>query len=206
MISNEKVVGVIELASFHPFSEHGIEFIKRIAENLAATIQTVKVNEETKKLLEDSQLRAEQMQAQEEEMRQNMEEMQATQEEMARLKNQSDYIFENLDGVIFICNNDDSFSMEFMSKAMEDLSGYSAEDFVSGRKSLVDIFTKDTIVNMREWIEIPMQEAFDTDQYYRIEYSLKHKNGTEIEVIEKGRGVSNDYGEVYKIVGFITRK
>lgn len=205
MIINEEVVGVIEVAAFHPFSDNVISFIKRVAENLAATIQTVQINQETNRLLEESQMRAEQMQAQEEEMRQNMEEMQATQEEMSRLKNQSDYIFDNFDGVVFICANDADFTMEFMSKGMEELSGYPAEDFVNGKRSMVQIFSETTRKNQEELIDQPISAAFENKQYYRIEYNITHKNGHEVQVIEKGRGVYDRGGEVIKMVGFITR-
>jgi HAMP domain-containing protein len=84
LMVNEKVVGVVELASFHIFQSHHIEFMKKLAENVASFISSVKVNEETRKLLQDSQMLTETLRAQEEEMRQNMEELQATQEEMER--------------------------------------------------------------------------------------------------------------------------
>lgn len=84
LIINDEVYGVIEMAFFKPLEQHKIDFIKKISENIAATISTVKINERTKSLLEISQNQAEQMRTQEEEMRQNMEEMSATQEEMTR--------------------------------------------------------------------------------------------------------------------------
>jgi PAS domain S-box-containing protein len=81
---NEEVVGVIEIASIKPFEKSYIEFLERLADTIAASITSVKVNESTKLLLEQSQQQAEEMRAQEEEMRQNMEELQATQEQMHR--------------------------------------------------------------------------------------------------------------------------
>lgn len=81
---NGEVHGVIELASFFDFEKHKIEFVEKIAENIASTISGTRVAEQTRQLLNESQMMAEQMRAQEEEMRQNMEEMEATQEEMHR--------------------------------------------------------------------------------------------------------------------------
>jgi putative methionine-R-sulfoxide reductase with GAF domain/HAMP domain-containing protein len=81
---NEQVFGVVEVASFAVFQDFEIDFVKKIAESIASTISSVKVNARTQRLLEESQQMTEQMRAQEEEMRQNMEELQATQEEMAR--------------------------------------------------------------------------------------------------------------------------
>jgi methyl-accepting chemotaxis protein len=82
--SEDEIVGVIELASFHEYEPFEIKFLEKVGESIASTILTTKNNQKNKELLEKSNLQTEQMRAQEEEMRQNMEEMQATQEEMGR--------------------------------------------------------------------------------------------------------------------------
>jgi methyl-accepting chemotaxis protein len=84
LMTSESIVGVMELASFKPFNNAQIEFIKTAAENIASSIISSRTTERVKRLLQESQQQAEEMKAQEEEMRQNMEELQATQEEMAR--------------------------------------------------------------------------------------------------------------------------
>ncbi|MGM0579072.1 MAG: PAS domain S-box protein [Bacteroidota bacterium] len=98
LISDEKMVGAMELASFKILEDYQIEFLKDLAKNIAASIAVIQVNENTQKLLEESQKMSSELQANEEEMRQNMEEMEATQEEMAR--NQLE-----LDGVFNAINN-----------------------------------------------------------------------------------------------------
>lgn len=79
---NEKVYGVIELASFSVFESYKINFVEKIAESTANTIANLKINENTKKLLNESQDMADQLASQEEEMRQTLEEMEATHEEL----------------------------------------------------------------------------------------------------------------------------
>lgn len=81
---NEKMYGVIEVASFRKYADFEIELIEKLAESIASTISTVRTNESTRILLEKTQQQTEEMRAQEEEMRQNMEELEATQEEMRR--------------------------------------------------------------------------------------------------------------------------
>jgi methyl-accepting chemotaxis protein len=77
---NNKVEGVIELASFREFEQYEIELIKRLAENITSAILTIKSNENTKKLLHESQELTRQIQAREDEIKRNYEELKATQE------------------------------------------------------------------------------------------------------------------------------
>ncbi|SMG29935.1 GAF domain-containing protein [Marivirga sericea] len=81
---NEEVFGVIELASFKEFEPYQMDFLKKLGENIASAISSVKIAEKTNKLLFEAQQQSEELQAQEEELRQNMEEIESTNEEMKR--------------------------------------------------------------------------------------------------------------------------
>ncbi|MFQ3574981.1 MAG: PAS domain-containing protein [Cytophagales bacterium] len=84
LLSNEKMNGVLELASFEYLPEYKRIFINKVAESLSSFISMKEISEKTMILLEETKTQAEEMRAQEEEMRQNLEEMQATQEELSR--------------------------------------------------------------------------------------------------------------------------
>lgn len=82
--TSDETQGIIELATFNMLQDYEVAFVEKLAEVIASTLSSAKINERTKRLLEDSQQQAEELKAQEEEMRQNMEELAATQEQMRR--------------------------------------------------------------------------------------------------------------------------
>ena len=84
LLTEDEVMGVLEVASFRPFPQHIIDFLMKMGQDIAATVNIGRTNQLTRRLLEQAQEQTEQMRAQEEEMRQNMEELAATQEELQR--------------------------------------------------------------------------------------------------------------------------
>jgi len=75
-----EILGVVEIASFKEFKDFEITFVEELAQSIASTLLTAKINAQTEHLLEESEKKSEELAAQEIEMRQNMEEMRATQE------------------------------------------------------------------------------------------------------------------------------
>jgi PAS domain S-box-containing protein len=127
---NDQIFGVVELASFSLFQDFEIEFVQKIAESIASTISTVKINARTHKLLEESQEMTEQMRAQEEEMRQNMEELQATQEEMQRTQAETESTLNAIHSSLAVVEyNPDGTIIKANSNFLE-LIGYTQDEIV----------------------------------------------------------------------------
>jgi GAF domain-containing protein len=81
---NDRTTGVIELASFTPFTSAQFVFIDRMTEGIAGAIQSVKDSERTKKLLTESELITAQLQNSEKDLNRSLTEMRLIQEDQAR--------------------------------------------------------------------------------------------------------------------------
>ncbi len=90
MISTElQVLGMFELASFQPFLEYQIDFVKRIGSMMVAAVSALKNTEKTKQLLDEAQRNTLRMNVQEQEMRQNLSQLANVKEDI--IKTQAQY-------------------------------------------------------------------------------------------------------------------
>ncbi len=154
----DKIEGIIEIASLHDIQDYQVEFVEKVGQTMASAIRTAKLNERTRKLLQDAQEKTEQMRAQEEEMRQNMEELQATQEQMERVKQEREEetkkllkemkayqnvykrILDELPSKIFL--KDDECRMIMVNRAVLEAHDQKEEDLIG--KNDVDFFGEET--------------------------------------------------------------
>ena len=100
----ERIEGIIEIASLKELDTYQIEFVESIGSSLASSLSAGKSNQKSKKLLEETQEKAEEMKAQEEELRQNMEELAATQEQMERRNKEMEEIQQQLSEEKYLLN------------------------------------------------------------------------------------------------------
>lgn len=134
-----KVLGVIELASFNTILDYQIEFVNQVAKNIGLTLLNVKNAEKTNTLLEQSKQQSEELAAQEEEMRQNLEELQATQEEAARIRIEQDCLFEALTQTHYIVEYDKSGHVLTVNDKM-------IRDFNINKEEMIGAHHKDSMV------------------------------------------------------------
>lgn len=82
----DKVFGVIELASFKEISPIELEFVNRVAFSIANNLNTVKMNERNLALIQQFKEHSQRMQDNEDKMRQNLNELEFIREQYESLK------------------------------------------------------------------------------------------------------------------------
>lgn len=83
---DEKVFGVIEIASFNVINDYEMEFVNKVALNIANNLNTVKMNERNLKLLQQFKDHSEMMYENEQRLKQNLEELEFIREQYEMLK------------------------------------------------------------------------------------------------------------------------
>lgn len=111
-----------------------------------------------------------------------------------------DTLLANLPGAAYRCRNDPRWTMEFVSRGVEDLTGYPVEDFIDGHISFSALIHPDDLARVWQTVQVALVERAPFDMQYR----LRNRAGEERCAHEHGRGVFSAEGEVLALEGFIT--
>ena len=106
----------------------------------------------------------------------------------------------NLDGMVYRCRDDASWTMEFVSDGCRRLTGYDPSDLLlNNRVSYEAITHRDDRARVRGEIHtgLKLQGRFD------VEYRIEHASGEVRWVWERGSGVYGTAGELLAIEGLI---
>ncbi|MFE4104712.1 EAL domain-containing protein [Almyronema epifaneia] len=108
-------------------------------------------------------------------------------------------LISNLPGVVYRCQNDASWSLEFASQSIKTLTGYSAEDFVQQR------IPYRNCIHPEDWptIQQQVETALAHQTAFQITYRIFHASGEQKWVWEQGQGVFAETGEFLAIEGLI---
>lgn len=106
----------------------------------------------------------------------------------------------NIAGVIYRCVNDEQWTMDFVSDAIMDISGYPASDFIQNKiRSYASIIYPED----REMVNSVIQGAVSKKAPYIIEYRIMHANKSIVWVYEKGQGIFSSQGALLYLDGAI---
>ncbi|MFW5886651.1 MAG: PAS domain S-box protein [Bacteroidota bacterium] len=195
LIVNEELYGVIELASFYEFKQFEIEFVEKVAENIATTISSVKINLKTSMLLKESREQAEALASQEEQMRQNMEELQATQEEATRQSQKFISFTNSVNHTLIRAEYDKDGTLIYANTKFLKKLGYQGNEEVEGKHISMFINPKD-----RDWFDDIWDNLAKGGRHF--EGYMKHmtKQGQDLWTMATYTCVRKEDGSVEKIL------
>jgi PAS domain S-box-containing protein len=191
----EDIHGIMELASFNILEKHQVDFVEKVAESIASTIATVKINLRTSKLLRESQQQAEILATQEEQMRQNMEEIQATQEEAARQGEKFISFTNSVNHTLIRAEYDVNGILLYANTRFLSKLEYSSNNEVEGKHISMFINKKD-----RVWFDDLWKNLAKGGKHF--EGDMKHvtRSGKDLWSIATYTCVRNQYGGVEKVL------
>jgi PAS domain S-box-containing protein len=106
---------------------------------------------------------------------------------------------ENIPGAIYLCKFDEPYSVIYINKQIEDITGYPVEDFISGKITFSKLFHPEDV----SMINTQVRRAVDEKRRFHLRYRMRHRSGTLRWVDETGVGVF-DNGELTMLEGYIS--
>jgi PAS domain S-box-containing protein len=189
----EEILGIVELASFKEFQDYEIKFTEEVAQSIASTLLTAKINARTEKLLDESRKQSESLALQEVEARQNIEEMRAAQELAQRREADLTGILSavdntlmkgeyELDGTLISVNNR---HLQTMGYQLKEIKGKNIEIFIP----------KDELVHFRKvWANVVAGNP------RQLEVCRRTKTGELLWLINQYTPVTDITGKISKIL------
>jgi PAS domain S-box-containing protein len=109
-------------------------------------------------------------------------------------------LMRNLSGMVYRCDNDERWTMRFISDACVRVLGYEVEDLVDNRLiSYMDVL--DPRDRQRVWDAI--QTAIDERRAFQLSYRVRTKQGELRWVLEQGSAIRDDQDRVVALEGYI---
>jgi PAS domain S-box-containing protein len=124
--------------------------------------------------------------------------MEAQLEEFKQALHQSDQRFQNLikniPGIVYLCYYDEHWTMHYIVKEIEKISGYPASDFINNNvRSYASIIHPDDVLMVDQVI----QESIANKKSFEIEYRIIRKDGDIAWVYEKGQKVCGQDNKIW---------
>ncbi len=109
-------------------------------------------------------------------------------------------LIHNIPGIVYRCNNDKDWTIEYINPGSKEVTGYPATDFINNSKrTYADIIHPDD--QNYVWDEI--QKAINHRKSYKFEYRIIHQDGNPKWVFEKGRGIFDEQEQLIALEGIV---
>lgn len=195
LVLNEEVFGVFELASFKPFEDYMIQFVERVAENTATTLNIMRSNLRTAQLLEETREQAEKLAIQEERVRQNIEELKETQINAAKQAEQFVNFSNTVNHTLIRAEYDASGILTYANTLFLRKLGYAANSDVEGKSVTTFILPSD-----HQWFDGIWKRLSKGGRHYEGYMRHQTKTGQEIWTMATYTCMRKESGEIDRIL------
>ena len=107
------------------------------------------------------------------------------------------WLIDNLPVTVFRVSSESSWAIHYISKNVEQLTGYSKLDFISQKLSWADIVLPEDL----SLVDKVVQKAMKTRTPYQAEYRIKKSDGNIVFIQEQARPVKDEEGNIAYIDG-----
>ncbi|MFA7184280.1 MAG: PAS domain S-box protein [Victivallales bacterium] len=122
------------------------------------------------------------------------EELKQVSEALRQSENLFQALIKNIPGVVYLCNCDKYWTMHYIVKEIEKVTGYPASDFINNNvRSFASIIHPDD----RALVEELVEKAISENKPYELEYRIVRKDGEIIWFHEKGQKVHSENGNIW---------
>lgn len=189
------VHGALEIASFKEYEDFEVRFVEQIAESIATTISTLKINEETARLLQDSRQQALALTRQEDELRKTISDMRRLQEN-ADIQSVAFRAYQDSTNKALIrAEFSNSGKIQFANKRFLNIFEYRSNKEVEEKDINNFALTDDDT-----WFAGISQDIINNDKHFEGLLNYYSKNGKSLWIESSYIGLRNDKGKVEKIL------
>ena len=188
-----ELLGVIELASFKKFQKHEVDFVERLAETVASTLETAKISAHTGDLLEETKKKSDELAARDKEMRENIKELRDAQEQAKTKEKEMESILLAVNQVLLKAEISVGGSFMSINILYQELLGYHLEEIQN--KLVQDVFDENTRKEFEHiWADVLKGETMQTT------HKQYTKRGTPVWLLSQYTPVIDESGKIMHIL------
>jgi two-component system, sensor histidine kinase and response regulator len=109
-------------------------------------------------------------------------------------------LISRIPGVVYRCKNDPDWTMEYVGRGMQELTGYSSKGFILGQ---THSFSSIIVPEDHSAVCAEIRKALDARQPYVIEYRIVTASGDRKRISDRGSAVFSDNNEIIAREGFL---
>ncbi|MBQ9215001.1 MAG: PAS domain S-box protein [Bacteroidales bacterium] len=191
--SEDKIMGVIELASFNILKPYEIQFVEQLGDSIASTLLSQRINIRTAELLSESQKKSDELAVREVELHKTMDEVTVARDEAQRREAEMAGILSAVDETLLKAELDNQGVFESANQKFLSALGYRKDELIGRNiKTILDDKYLDNF-------DIVWQNIC-AGQSYQNTYNQKNKYGEVIWLLAQFTPIFDQNGVVIKVL------